>query len=221
MEEEKKKDYSSGYDVSINDESSVFTEYNSKKKEETLIPRSPSRSRAQSLLALFSAAAAVCYFFSYRIPSFRTLMDDVSPWNTVLSALFFIVSLFISSGGENRPMQLWLVSVCVPAFHYLMVWALNKAGGIFGVILLGLLFLVLAASLLFTLDHRVMGRNEYPFIAVLLPMYLLSFSYRGTLAEYAPAWYGKLLSFVQGLIILNAALATVLPLFRRKKNEGN
>ena len=39
MEEERKKDYSSGYDVSVDTDSTAFTEYNTENKSVSLIPR--------------------------------------------------------------------------------------------------------------------------------------------------------------------------------------
>ena len=216
MEEERKKDYTSGYEVSIDPDAGAFTEYNTGTAAKVTLNRKRSDPKAQLVLAAVCAAAGAVYLHSFLSPAFRVKLEALSPWNTIASAVMFIASLLISSAGENRPMQLWLVSACIPAFHYLMVWALNKASGTFLFILLGVLFLLPAVSMVFAMDHRVVGRNEFPFIAALLPMYLLSFSYAGGLSEYAPAWYGKLLAFAQGLVMANAALSTLRHLLKRK-----
>ncbi len=223
MAEEREKDYTSGDNLPEEDEEkkdpNAFTEYNSKKKAGTVIPRAPALVRQQNILGIVCAAVAALYLFSFYVPAFRQAMEKLSPWNAVLSAALFAVSLFISAPGENRPVQLWLVSACVPAFHYFMVWALNKAQSGFAVVLLGIVFLVAAASLVFTLDHRVVGKNEFPYIVVLLPMYILAFSLRSGLAEYAPAWYNKALAFFQMLTMANALAASLLSLRRKGKKE--
>ena len=224
MEEEKKngKDYTSGYDVPEEDEEEkvVFTEY--RKKDEVIVPetRPEGMNEIQKGLCIACACAGVIWLLSFLIPGFNAFMHHLSPWNAAVPAVLFAVSLAVSKAGEKRPLQLFLISACVPAYHYLTVWFLSLPESILLTVLLAVLFLGVGAVLVFALDHRLVGRNEFPIILVMLPMFILAFSFSAAYAEFAPGWYLKLLAIAQGAILINASLSAFITYVNgRKKPE--
>ena len=225
MEEEKKteKDYTSGYDVPEEDEEEErppFTEY---RKKDTLIvppPRSPEMEQVQRVLTILAAVVGAAYLLSFLFPAVNAVMHRISPWNAVISALIFADSLAVSKAGENHPLQLFLISACVPAYHYLTVWFLCLPGSILMTVLLAVLFLVLGAVLVFALDHRLLGKNEFPIILVTLPMFILAFSFSAGYAEFAPGWYLNVLAVAQGAIVINAALSAFITYMNGRKDRA-
>ncbi len=223
MEEEKRneKDYTSGYGVPEEEaEKVVFTEYGKKKEAAVPEPRPEQMPVIQKGLCIACACAGLVYLLSFLIPGFNAFMHRLSPWNAVVSAVLFAVSLAVTKAGENRPLQLFLISACVPAYHYLTVWILCLSGSVLLTVLLAVLFLGVGAALVFTLDHRLVGRNEFPIILVTLPMFILAFSFSAAYAEFAPGWYLNVLAVAQGAILINAALSAFITYVSgRKKPE--
>lgn len=220
MEEQKtQKDYTSGYDVPEQQETNSFIEYGKKEPEIPSEHRTPGMEGVQRTLGILCAAVGLVFLLSFLIPSFNAVMHRLSPWNALVPASLFVFSLFVAKAGENRPMQLFLISACVPAYHYLTVWFLCLPGSMLQTILLAVLFLILGASLVFALDRRLLGKNEFPLILVILPMYVLAFSFSAGYAEYAPGWYLNLMAVAQGAILLNAAISAVKALWNDRKSS--
>lgn len=169
----------------------------------------------QAVLMIVLIVLDVLLLLSFRDQYNWSAVYSMMPSAALVWPAALLLLCILSDAGENRALQLWFCSVTAGIFHYILSWAIDSSGWLALAVWLAAFFVT--CGLFFLMDWRVQGRNAVPFACLLLPVLVMGFSFRNAASTVLPRFYYLVLFAVIGISMLNAAFATVVLIFGRKK----